>query len=62
MIIHSNTKIAQLNNRIKEELPIVEETTSPVKEEIKTGKARRNKIKKEDFIEEEVIPSYKEEA
>lgn len=54
MIIHSNTKIAQLNSKKKEE-------TIPVIEKIKTEKvARKNKVKK-DFIGEEVIPSYREE-
>lgn len=60
MIIHSNTKLAQIRNQ--EALPKQkEEVVVPIEEEIKTEKvARKNKVKK-DFIEEEVIPSYREE-
>lgn len=55
MIIHSNTKIAQLNNKKADKAP------KEAKKEIKTEKvARKNKVKK-DFITEEVIPSYREE-
>lgn len=63
MIIHSNTKLAQLNNRIKEcHSDVKEENTSSVVEEVKTEKVARknNKIKKS-FVEEEVIPSEREE-
>lgn len=62
MIIHSNTKLAQLNNRVEKVSPKKEEKiVVPMEEEIKTEKvARKNKVKK-DFIEEEVIPSYREE-
>lgn len=62
MIIHSNTKLAQLNNRVEKVFPKKEEKiVVPKEEEIKTEKvARKNKVKK-DFIEEEVIPSYREE-
>lgn len=62
MIIHSSnvlTKVIPQSKKKIEEKSFVEEIK--VEEEIKTEKvARKNKVKK-DFIEEEVIPSYREE-